>query len=162
MALTLEAVFNRIVRYKFAADANEVTEVLAKLPDRVASELAVELHGCSEALRYDGRSERAFYFRSEGSTLGIWIWNDVDASEASDLLLAIGNLDQRMTELVANEAFFQATGRSVSEPRSYLPALFADPVGAALSPFRSQASSAIQTSQQSQNSPFGFSRSRPG
>jgi hypothetical protein len=125
MALTFDSEFNRIVRYQFAADANEVTEVLADLPLRVASELAVELRDCSEALRYDGCSERAFYFQSEGSTLAIWIWNDVDASEACDLLLSIDNLDHRLTEATANEAFFQATGRSISEPRSYLRALIA-------------------------------------
>ena len=119
MALTLDSEFNRIVRYQFAANANEVNEVLTHLPHRVASELAVELRDCSEALRYDGCSERAFYFHSEGSTLAIWIWNDVDASEACDLLMSIDNLDQRLTEVVANEAFLQATGRSISEPRSY-------------------------------------------
>jgi len=122
MALSFDSEFNRIVRYQFAANANEVTEVLEHLPHRVASELAVELRECNEALRYDGCSERAFYFRSEGGTLAIWTWNDVDASEACDLLLSIDNLDERLTEVVANEAFFQATGRSISEPRSYLPA----------------------------------------
>ena len=119
MALSLDSEFNRIVRYQFAANADEVTEVLEHLPHRVASELAVELSECNEAVRYDGCSERAFYFRSEGSTLAIWTWNDVDASEACDLLLSIDNLDQRLTEVVANEAFFQATGRSISEPRSF-------------------------------------------
>jgi hypothetical protein len=125
MALTLDSEFNRIVRYQFAANANEVTEVLEHLPHSVASELAVELSESNEALRYDGCSERAFYFRSEGSTLAIWTWNDVDASEACDLLLSIDNLDERVTEVVANEAFFQATGRSISEPRSYLRAFVA-------------------------------------
>jgi hypothetical protein len=119
MTLARDAALNSIVRYQFAANAREVSEVLAHLPVRITSELAVELDGCGEALRYDGISERAYYFQSEGSTLAIWIWNDIDASEACDLLAFIVNRSQRVTEVMANEAFFVATGRLVSEPRTY-------------------------------------------
>jgi len=119
MTLARDAALNSIVRYQFAANAREVSEVLAHLPVRIASELAVELDGCGEALRYDGISERAYYFQSEGSTLAIWIWNDIDASEACDLLAFIVNRGTNVTEVMANEAFFVATGRLVSEPRTY-------------------------------------------
>lgn len=119
MALALDEALNRIVRYQFAANVSEVTEVLAQLPIRIASELTVELEGCGQALRYDAISERAYYFQSEGSTLAIWIWNDVDTAEACNLFPFIVSLDQRLTEDVANEAFFRATGRTVSESRGY-------------------------------------------
>jgi hypothetical protein len=119
MTLPRDAALNSIVRYQFAANPSEISEVLAHLPVRIASELVVELDGCGEALRYDGILERAYYFQSEGSTLAIWSWNDIDASEACDLLAFIVNRDQRVTEVVANEAFLVATGRQVSEPRTY-------------------------------------------
>jgi hypothetical protein len=119
MALAHDEALNRIVRYQFAGNAVEVSEVLARLPVRIASELIVELDGCGEALRYDGISERAYYFQSEGTTLAVWIWNDVDSSEASELLAFIVDRDQRVNEVLANEAFFAATGRRVCEPRGY-------------------------------------------
>jgi hypothetical protein len=119
MALARDAALNTTVRYQFAANASEVSDVLAKLPLRISTELVVELEGCGEALRYDGISERAYYFQSQGSTLAIWTWDDIDASEACDLLGFIVNLDQSFTEAIANEAFRVATGRQVSERRTY-------------------------------------------
>jgi hypothetical protein len=119
MVLARDAALNSIVRYQFAANPSEVTEVLAHLPVRIARELIVELDGCGEALRYDGILERAYYFLSEGGTLAIWSWSDIDASEACELLAFIVNRGQRVTEVMANEAFFVATGRQVSEPRTY-------------------------------------------
>jgi len=119
MSLTLDEKLNRTVRHQFAADAQEIAEVVSLLPVRVASELTQELERCGEAHRYDVSSERAYSFRSQGDTLTIWTWKDVDASEAGNLLPLIINLNQSVTEAVANEAFFQATGRRVGEPRTY-------------------------------------------
>lgn len=119
MPLMFDQKLNRTVRLQFAANAKEIAEVIALLPVGVASGLVLELQGCGEAHRYDVSLERAYSFRSEGSTLAIWIWNNVDASEAGNLLPLIVNLNQSVTEAIANEAFFQATGRRVSELRTY-------------------------------------------
>ena len=119
MPLTLDEKLNRTVRHQFAANAQEVAEVVALLPVKVASELTQELERCGEAHRYDVSSERAYSFRSEGNTLTIWTWKDVDASEAGNLLPLIVNLNQSVSEDVANDAFFRATGRRVGEPRTY-------------------------------------------
>jgi len=129
MALTLDQTLNRIVQHQFAANAKEVTEVVGLLPAKVASGLSRELELCGEAFRYDVRSHRAYSFRSEGSTLTVWIWRDVDTREASNLLPSIVSLDQILTEVVANKAFVQATGRRVSEPRTYRGALPEQEVG---------------------------------
>jgi hypothetical protein len=119
MALTLDITLNKTLRHQIAADAREVTDVVARLPRRVADDLMVELQGCGEAHRYDVSSARAYSFRSEGSTLDIWIWSDVDAIEAGSLLPSLVGLDQGLTETTASDAFFQATGRRVNEPRAY-------------------------------------------
>ena len=119
MSLTLDEKLNSTVCHQFAANAKEVAEVVELLPVRVASGLTVELEGCGEAYRFDVLSERAYSFRRDGTTLSIWIWNDVETSEAGNLLPLIVSLNKSLTEVVANEVFFQATGRRVSEPRPY-------------------------------------------
>jgi hypothetical protein len=120
--LALDTSLNRIVRFQIVPDPN-LEHVLERLPADVSTGLAAELRVSDEAHRYDLQAQCAYYFRSAGNALLIWIWQEVETyEEAARLLTLIVDLKGELGEETASDLYRRATGRSANQPRSDYPA----------------------------------------
>jgi len=120
--LALDTSLNRIVRFQIVPDPN-LEHVLEQLPSDVSTGLAAELRVSAEAHRYDLQAQCAYYFRSAGNALLIWIWQEVETyEEAARLLTLIVDLKGELGEETASELYRRATGRSANQPRPDFPA----------------------------------------
>lgn len=115
----LEKTYNEIVSSIQATTADEVAQVLARLPDIVRVGLSEEVQKFSDGHRYDEKAKRAYYFERQGTGLGIWSWNHIyRPHEAGELIFRVVSARTLLDERLANECYERATGRSVTNLQS--------------------------------------------
>ena len=103
---------NSIVHHLIATGPFEVEQIFGDLPRVVADGLVRTLDEVSEAYRYDADSQNAYFFEREGSVVDIWSWNDVRSyAEYGDLVARLVQLDERLSDRLANQVYSTATGR---------------------------------------------------
>lgn len=111
----LENTCNQVVSFIHATSADEFEELLARLPDPVKAGLAEELAKFMDAHRYDGSTQRAYYFERQGSGVIAWSWNHVyRPHEAGELIFRVVSSPGTLDENLANECYTRATGRAVT------------------------------------------------
>lgn len=114
----LENTCNQVVSFVHATSADEFGQLLARLPDVVKAGLADELAKFSDAHRYDGPAQRAYYFERQGTGVIVWSWNHVfRPHEAGELIFRVVSSPGTLDEKLANECYARATGRAVTNPR---------------------------------------------
>ena len=108
---------HEIVRHLSLDKGAELDQVVAYLPRAVTDGLMRALDETREAYRYDAHYQRTYYFRREGMTVDIWIWDHVQsAAEYGDLVNLIVRLDVPFDLEQAILVYVGATGRIVCEP----------------------------------------------
>lgn len=118
----LEKTFNAVVHYTLATTAAEVGEVFARLSKAVVIGLVAELDVAGDVHRYDPDKKCVYYFERQGTNLAVWSWNEVHRPhEAGELIFLVVSSVSPLDEMLANEFYVRATGRTLDNPRAASP-----------------------------------------
>ena len=99
----LKTTHSERVSSHFAITAAEREALTAELPNAIARGLSESLDRETVVLRYDMPSRCAYCIKREGPGLSLWVWSDLGAEAAGDLLSSIAAIDEPMTETLALE-----------------------------------------------------------
>ena len=93
------------VSYSVAANPAEVIELTEELPERVRENLQDNLDREIVVLRYDVLSRCAYYVAREADNLIAWLWCEMGLRAAGQLLSAVIEMDEPMSERRALELY---------------------------------------------------------
>jgi hypothetical protein len=97
------------VSYSVAVYPDEVEELTAELPEQVRKNLQESLNREIVVLRYDAVTRCAYCVARDGDSLVAWLWCEMGLHAAGQLLSAIIEIEQPMTEELALELYKRAT-----------------------------------------------------
>jgi hypothetical protein len=86
------------VSYSVAVNPEEVKELTEELPEKIRKNLQESLDREIVVLRYDAVTRCAYYVAREGQNLVVWLWCEMGLHAAGQLLSAVIEINESMSE----------------------------------------------------------------
>ena len=86
------------VSYSVAVNPGEVKELTEELPEKIRKNLQESLDREIVVLRYDAVTRCAYYVAREGQNLVVWLWCEMGLHAAGQLLSAVIEINESMSE----------------------------------------------------------------
>jgi hypothetical protein len=93
------------VSYSVAVNPGEVKELTEELPEKIRKNLQESLDREIVVLRYDAVTRCAYYVAREGQNLVAWLWCEMGLHAAGQLLSAVIEMNEPMSEERALELY---------------------------------------------------------
>jgi hypothetical protein len=81
-----------------AVNPEEVKELTEELPEKIRKNLQESLDREIVVLRYDAVTRCAYYVAREGQNLVVWLWCEMGLHAAGQLLSAVIEINESMSE----------------------------------------------------------------
>jgi hypothetical protein len=99
------------VSFSVAVNPAEVEELTEELPDKLRANLQDNLDREIVVLRYDAVTRCAYYVAREGGNVIAWLWCEMGLRAAGQLLSAIIEIDEPMSEKLALQLYELASAQ---------------------------------------------------